>query len=179
MTELVQADAVRPAPEAALGAGRRDPIALLTVWCARKTFYGLLWFGLAVAQLTDHIDEVSGEFETILPDPRSPLSIVWLALVIRLGAATAGYLLAYPMARQQQASFAYRTGLLRYVDLTIDRWQLTRSLSSLRLTYPVRVAAIARLGGLGRGFAVAGVVINVVNNLLLVVLVVVVVRAAW
>jgi hypothetical protein len=176
VTELVQAEGFRAAPEAALGAGRRDPFALLTVWCARKSFFPVLWIGLAVAQLRDPLADVSFDLKTTSPDPRSPLSVVWLALVIRLGSAAVGYVLAYPIARRQQASYAYRTGIFRYVDLATDRWQLTRSLSSFRSTYPVRAAAIARLGRLGRRFATAAIVINVLNNVFFVLLVVVVYR---
>lgn len=164
--------------EAGLRAGRFDPTALLVVWCVRKAFYGVLWLGLAIAALTDHLDEVSSDVNTLLPDLRSPLSIVWLALALRLGAAGAGYALAYPLARQQQSSYTYRSGILRYVDLALDRWQLTRSLSSLRWTYPVRALAVARLGRTGKALSHAATAINVLDNLLLVALIGVLIAGA-
>ncbi|MGL6280210.1 MAG: hypothetical protein ACRC50_11720, partial [Gaiella sp.] len=60
----------------------------------------------------------------------------------------------------------------------LDRWQLTRSLGSLRWTYPVRAAAVARLGGTGKALSVTAMAINVLNNLLLIALIIMIVTTS-
>jgi hypothetical protein len=163
------------APEAALRPGSFDPFALLVVWCARKSFYGILWLGLTIVALTGKLNDVSIDIDALASDLRSPLAVVWLAVAVRVGAAGAGLALAYRIARQHQGNYSYRAGPSGWIDVGFDGWQLTRSLCSFRWTYPVRAAAIGRLGSAGVRLRVLGSVVNVLNNVLLAVLVVVVV----
>lgn len=159
------------APESALGRGTFDPLALLIVWCARKSFYGILWLGLAIAVLTGKLNDVSTDASSLASDLGSPLVVVWIALCVRLAAAGAGLALAYPVAHAQQGHLTYRAGLARWIDVVLDRWRLTRSLNAFRWTYPVRAEAIRRLGSTGATLSLVGRMINILNNVLLVVLI--------
>lgn len=165
-------DDVRLDPEVALAPGRSDPMALLFVWCVRKSFFPLLWIGMMGAALTGQSDRVDlsryTSFTEAFAALLSPLAGLVLAIAVRIAAAWMGFGLAYrityfmrPLGGSDDAS--------RITRFT-DQLHLARALRSLRWTWPVRTEAARRLGAAGRRLMIADRALSFANGLLLVAL---------
>jgi hypothetical protein len=139
-------------PEAALRPGRRDALALLVVWFVRKSSFWVLWLGIivAIAGRADTIDLGIHSPDSVLDRLVSPLAGVVLAVLLRLAAAAAGLVLAYPLARAREVELAPRTYRGASVGILLDRLHVARAYRSLRWTHHVRQLAILRLGVTGR-----------------------------
>ena len=154
-------------PRLALREGRFDPAALLTLWCARKAFFPLVWLGLGVAVIWFGDTETLNAEIADIDDPGSalghllsPLGILVLAFGVRLAANLLALAAAFPLTswtRLHQYRFGWRFN--RWFRSWWDRVYLARSYRSLRWTGVVRELAHERLGEAGRAFQIAQIVI--------------------
>lgn len=129
-------------PEAAILPGRRDPTMLILAWFARKSVY---WVGglAAVLAAVAHQREVSWGFD-------SPSAVVvLLGILLRIGAATAGLALAYPLTVDYEAELDERSGFGSTIGKWLDRRQLAKGFRALRWTHHIRQAALDQLGPTG------------------------------
>lgn len=139
-------------PEQALRAGRSDARNLLIVWYARKSVYPLLILGMLGAYISGRNDtdiEWSDPSEMVRA-LLSPLAALVLAFAVRVGANVAGMAIAFPLARDRDATLETRTGLGRRVSRWLDLRQVTRAYRSLRWTHHVRQEALRRVAPTSR-----------------------------
>ena len=149
-------------PALAVAEGRFDPVALLSLWLARRTFWPLLAGGMAVA-----IGVAGGEEQELgsLGDAAralaSPLAGLILAFALRVIVGWLALALAWPLTGWVGAGGedGELRGLARRHSWS-DRLQLTRAYRSLRWTHPVREVAVDRLGVVGRRFELADRVLS-------------------
>lgn len=167
MSSVTERKVERFDPNFALRPGTFDAAVLLTIWCARKAFFPLIWLGLSVATVGfGDIDTLGDEIATI-EDPGaavssllSPLGGIVLALGVRLVANFAAVLAAFPLTswtRTHEYTFGWR--LSRWFRSWWDRIYLARAYRSIRWTAVVRELARHRLGDRGRAFRIVEVVI--------------------
>ncbi len=153
-------------PDAALLPGRRDPLHLLVLWNARKSFWWVLWVGIIVAVIAGRsrdIDVGFGTAESVVDRLLSPLAAVVLALILRVATAIAALVLADPLARGWEQDLPDRPRFLRRYGRLSDRLAVARAYRSLRWTHHVRAEAAARLGDTGRRLARVETAIDVAN----------------
>jgi hypothetical protein len=139
-------------PEAALRPGLGDAWALLALWYLRKSSYWVFGLGVTVAALVYRADTInvgSAAPAEIWDELHSPLAGVAVALILRLFAAAAGLLIAYPLARAYETGLEPRTNTGRTIGILLDRYKVMRAFRALRWTHHVRLVAIRRLGRTG------------------------------
>lgn len=143
--------------------GKVDARFLLILWCARRAFFPLLWFGLAVASgallLVRNVDadEMTAEIELLSSQGDlfgailSPFAGIALAFFWRIGVAFVAFLAAYPLARGHRLiRTADQSALSYYFRTWWDRLFLTRAYRAVRWTWAVRVEAVALAPRMGR-----------------------------
>lgn len=147
----------------------------------RKSFFPMLWIGIAAAVLSGRQDflsgassvaEVYGRFETNADFMRalfSPLAPLILAFVIRVAVSFLAFALAYPLTRwAQSADYSWSRRSSRIRRAWVDRLNLTRAYRSLRWTWAVREVAAQRAGNMGRRLARLELLLGWANPLLFV-----------
>ena len=176
-------------PDAVLRNGSFDPVALLLLWLARKSFLPVLWIGIGVAVVTTQDianlgDEVQRELESldslgaVFAALASPFSLILVALLLRFVVEVLALALAYPLTRWNRPSdYARRGSSGSYLRLWWDRIYLAQSFRSLRWSWAVRQSAADRLGPRGQILEILSSVLSWASGLLLVVLVVVIALA--
>ncbi len=139
-------------PEAALRPGRADPLALITIWFVRKSFYWLFFLGMISLTLARRLDDTTIDWSSpssLWRELLSPLAGVILALVCRFAASQIGLALTYPLAKRHGQDLEPRTSFGSSIGVFFDRLNVMRAYRSLRWTHHVRQVALRRLGRLG------------------------------
>ncbi len=93
----------------------------------------------------------------------SPFAGVFVGVLVRVLAALVALALAYPLAREREATLAPRTYFGSSVTGVLDRLHAARAYRSLRWTHHVRQVALARLGAAGRRLANLDPIMDAVN----------------
>lgn len=154
------------APRSALTGTDRDARTVLVVWLVRRSFLWLLWLGLAVAALVTGSSTVEADLDTpgsFWSGLASPIAVLVIAVLVRIGAGIAGLLATYPLVRAHDAEFADESRGSRSVSAWADRLYLARAYAALRSTYAVRLFATRRLGAAGAHFTRADRVVGIAN----------------
>ncbi len=126
-----------------LQATKRDSIILMTLWYMRKTFYALIFFGLAGAIHTGSSQDTSInwlDINDVLAKLSSPIAGLVLAVLVRLTVNSLALLTAYPVLSSYQDKIKTRYGnpLVRL----LDDLQMLKGLRRLRWTHHVRLKAM-------------------------------------
>ena len=157
-------------PEVALAPGRRDSVALLTLWLARRSFTWLLFLGLTVGTVAAAFrnDEADLDIDTsstgaVLGGIVTPFGLVFVAIVVRLVANFAALGLAYWLARAHERNLGLPPRSARRVATHLDRFRVARAFRELRWTRGVRSAAQERLGADGARFARIDTLVGIAN----------------
>ncbi len=153
-------------PEAALRPGRADPLALITIWFVRKSFYWLFFLGLISLTLARQLDDTTIDWtspSSLWRELLSPLAGVILALVCRFAASQVGLALAYPLAKRHDENLEPRTSFGSSIGVFFDRLNVMRAYRSLRWTHHVRQVALGRLGRLGDRLGKLDPIMDVAN----------------
>lgn len=159
-------------PEAALRAGRADPLALLCIWYVRKASYGILALGIIVGLGVGRGQDIAGgvnSAEEIWRELWSPLAGIILGVMVRVGAGFVALVLAYPLARDRERGLEPRAYLGSGLTGWLDRLHAARAYRSLRWTHHVRQVAIRRLGQTGRRLARLDPIMDALNVTLFVI----------
>ena len=176
-------------PSDVLRDGELDSGALLVLWCARKSFFPLLWIGLIVAVLaTQDVsslgNEIQQEIESIDTPGEffatlvSPFAGILIAFVVRLVVGGLAFLLAYPLTRWNRSSDYARGGKAgSYLRMWWDRVYMTRSFRSLRWSWAVRQEAADRLGRSGQILELLNPILTWANAILFGILIAVIALA--
>jgi hypothetical protein len=160
----------RIVPEAALRPGLGDARALLALWYVRKSSFWVFGLGVTIAALVYRADTInvgSASPAEIWDELHSPLAGVAVALILRLFAAAAGLLIAYPLARAYETGLEPRTNTGRTIGILLDRYKVMRAYRALRWTHHVRLVAIRRLGRTGARVAHLDPIMDIANITLL------------
>jgi hypothetical protein len=143
---------LRIQPAAALLPGRADPARLVAVWFARKSFYWMLFLGLAIGVLVDrtlgndaHVE--LGVSPGQLTDLFQPYALAVLALLVRLLSAWVALALAFPLALAHEPGLSPRRPFA--MGKLVDRIHVARAFRALRWTQDVRELALRRLEAAG------------------------------
>ncbi len=136
-----------------MAATRQDAVAVLLLWCVRRSFYPLLLLGLCYAWLAGAVTPVA---LVRLDNPLqlvaalfTPLAGVAGAVAVRVVADLVALVVAFPRTRwvsQEQARLdaaGHRRGPVRR---WVDRLYMTAAYRELRSTWTVRGRASAQLG---------------------------------
>jgi hypothetical protein len=150
----------------ALRRGVFDSNALLLLRCLRRSFFPMLWIGLAAAVVSGRqelvgdvtsLADIYGQFETtgdLIRALFSPLAPLILAVAIRVAVSFLALALAYPLTRWTDlASYSTSRRPSGVRRMWVDRLNLTRAYRSLRWTWAARDVAIRRAGNAGRRLA--------------------------
>ncbi len=132
-------------PEQALRDGRGDAATVVVLWLLRRSFVPLALFGSTVAWIggrTDTTVEWSSP-SRVVADLLSPLALVIVAFVVRIGAAVGALLAVLPVAHRTVTEVGGDTTIDGHVG---DSYRTAKALRALRWTGPVRRLAIERLG---------------------------------
>lgn len=148
-------------PELALRHGDFDAHVVLFLWCVRKSFYPLLWLGLAVSVIAfGDVDAVTREIESLdnpqamLSSLLSPFGVIVVAFGIRIIASWLGLAAAYPLTLSARRSPYEAVRISRWFHLWRDRLYQARAYRSLRQTWAVRQRAYHRLDVAGRVYRI-------------------------
>ncbi len=149
----------RVQPGSALRPGRFDAIALLILWAGRRAFWPMLLLGILVAfglgrLEAENLAELTTPME-LLHAVLSPLGGIALAFLTRLVVGWLALALAWPLSRWDRPPDHGHSLSVRWRDW-VDRLRLAQAYRTLRWTWGVREAAIARAGAIGQrlGWAV-------------------------
>lgn len=162
----------------AVGPGRFDAAALLTLWTMRCAVPAILIAGVMYAWL------VTGRGFTRIPEVGtiaqawrvlvSPFVGLAIAVILRIMVGLAALALAYPHSRRATGSTAGSDLFRRSFRVWSDRWHLVSAYRSLRWTSTVRKIAASRLGRWGTVLNWSGPVLLVIDILLVIALLAVV-----
>lgn len=156
-----------------------DATVILALWCLRKLFLPLLWFGFLfattyyivadreVALLVDQVSSLASPSEAI-GALLSPLIFIVVASVMRISVGFVALAAAYPLSRSTTTSDHSQAGWIgRHMRVGRDRLYLSRAFRNLRWTWIVRSAAVERLGRRGQLLALCNSVIKWAGIILL------------
>ena len=137
-----------------------DATVLLLLWRGRRLSAPLLWFGLTVASadfmliqrdkqaVIERLEELqsSGDLIGALP---SPFVLVAIAIGLRFVVVFLAFASSYPLTRARlPEGYGGRMRVSRHWRLWRDRRYMTAAFRALRWTWPVRDAAVERLGSI-------------------------------
>jgi hypothetical protein len=151
--------------------GPLDATAVMASWCLRRSFYPLLWSGIAIALVVGGTRELDvRELESpseLTAALFSPLVGLALAIVVRLLAGAVSWAAAWALVTSRARSVGL-PGLGLRTEPWRDRALLARSYAAWRWTSPVRRVAVERGRAVGSALQLLDRVLVVANPVLLV-----------
>ena len=158
-----------------------DATVLLLLWCGKRLSTPLLWFGLTVATayflfiqrdeqaLVDRLSELQSPGDQI-GALLSPFVFVVISIALRFVVAFLAFASSHPLTGARlPEDYGGRTRVSRHLRLWRDRRYMTSAFRALRWTWPVRDAAVERLGRRGRILAMCNPVLQIAGITLFVV----------
>jgi hypothetical protein len=160
----------------ALRPGKADAVVVLVLWAARQGSLPLFLAGIIFALLAGGLGaEDVGNLANpadLLRGLLSPLAGIAAAVLIRAAVSVLALLSAWSLGAPDRPSASPRTAVGRWHGL-IDRWRVAQAIRSLRWTWEVRDAAVARAGPAGSRLALASPISAALSVVLVVLLIVV------
>lgn len=147
--------------------GEADPKRLLALWYLRKSFFGILFAGLAVAFFFGYSENATINWtdpNEVVSDLFSPSAGIVLAFILRFLVNQLALLAAYPLVKNHENSTdsKIRNPLWRW----LDRLHILRGLRSLRWSRHIRKQAAVRIGSQITESGRLDVIISISNILL-------------
>lgn len=130
--------------------GTGDARAVLALWCAKRTFFPLVWIGLDLALVViggieETLDAATGN--SLVDELLSPASLVGAAVGLRIVTGFVALLAGLSLTGWTRTSeYPQRARVGRIVSSWLDRLHLARGYRALRWTSVVRIRAAERLG---------------------------------
>lgn len=143
---------LRIQPAAAIMPGEDDARRLLRLWFVRKSFYWILFLGMAVGSVYSMMRH--REVDVDLTDPEATWAggfiLMLVALALRFVVNWIALGLAVPLALAHEPNLSARDNFGASIGKFFDRMHIARAFRSLRWTHHVRQVAQHRLGDEGR-----------------------------
>lgn len=150
----------------ALTSSNLDAYVVLILWLIHRSFLWLLWLGLSVAAVVSGSSTIEADLDTpgsFWSGLASPVAVLVVAILVRIGASVAGLLATYPLVRAHDSELSEQSRGNLSLGLWSDRFYLARAYAALRWTYAVRRLAAEHLGTTGARLEGTDRVVGIAN----------------